>query len=78
MTSFTKKLYRQDPAAAEAFHRQATFEHKATYGRVPTLLQFTPAAHGLVPAFGKRLPNGVKACQKPCGHPACTKGCTLR
>lgn len=52
MTSYTKALYRRDPAAAEAFHRQSSFEHKATYGRVPTLLQFTPEAHGLRPVPG--------------------------
>lgn len=78
MTSYTKALYNRDPAAAEAFHKQATFEHKTTYGRVPTLLQFTLAHHGLVPSFGKRLPTGQKACGTNCRHPACVRGCTLR
>ena len=78
MTSFTKALYRRDPAAAEEFHRQQTFEHKATYGKTPTLACFTPQAHGLKPAFGKRAPSGQKACAASCGHPACKHGCTLQ
>lgn len=39
MTSFTKALYRRDPAAAEAFHRQSTFEQRAAHGR-PGVLTF--------------------------------------
>lgn len=78
MTSYTKALYRRDPAAAEAFHEHQKFEHKIVHGKTPTMLMFTPAHHGLVPAFGKRLPNGQKACASNCRHPACVKGCTLR
>lgn len=59
MTSFTKALYRRDPAAAEEFYRQQQFEQKMqqgrpglTYGRHATLTCFTvvdqqsKAAHG--------------------------------
>lgn len=41
MTSFTKALYRRDPKAAEEFYRQQQFEQRHTYGRVPTLPEFT-------------------------------------
>lgn len=68
MTSFTKALYRRDPAAAEAFYKQQKFEHLAAFGRNST---------GSIPAFGKRIPSGLKACAASCGHPACSQGCTL-
>lgn len=68
MTSFTKALYRRDPAAAEAYYKQQKFESLAAFGRNPT---------GSIPAFGKRIPSGLKACVASCGHPACAHGCTL-
>lgn len=40
MTSFTRKLYSRDPAAAEAFHRQQQFEHRITYGKHTQLAGF--------------------------------------
>lgn len=71
MTSFTRKLFHKDPAAAVAIHR-------LTYGKNVELACFTPSSHGMVPAFGKRLPSGQKACDTNCRHPACARGCTLR
>jgi hypothetical protein len=84
MTSFTKALYRRDPKAAEAFHRQQSFEHRHTYGRTPTLPQFTLGYHTAQAAaaphrqaeFGQRQRSMVVACQQSCGHPACSNGCT--
>lgn len=78
MTSFTRKLYNSDPAAAEAFRRAQDFDSRMQYGKAVTMAQFTPQAHGLVPAFGKRLPTGQKACAANCRHPACVRGCTLK
>lgn len=78
MTSYTKALYRRDPAAAAAFHEQQTFEHKIVHGRTPTLACFTPAYHGLKPSFGKRVGSTITACSVPCEHPACAQGCTRR
>lgn len=87
MTSFTKALYRRDPKAAEEFYRQQQFEQRHTYGRVPTLPQFTLGFHTQQAAvspyrkrdFGKRLPTlGTAACSGNCGHPACSQGCTLQ
>lgn len=40
MTSYTKALYRRDPAAADAFYKAQLFEHKLTYGRHVQLAQF--------------------------------------
>lgn len=86
MTSFTKALYRRDPAAAEAFHRAQQFEHKMTYGKNATLACFTlpgrsggfeSAHHNVKPVFGKRTGNTPTACAASCGHPACANGCTL-
>jgi hypothetical protein len=77
MTSFTRKLYNRDPAAAEAFRSAASIETKMHYGKAVTLACFTPSAHGLVPAFGKRLPSGHTGCARNCRHPACSHGCTL-
>lgn len=68
MTSFTKALYRRDPAAAEAYYRQQKMEQITAFGRNPT---------GSLPAFGKRIPSGLKACAANCGHPGCKSGCTL-
>lgn len=68
MTSFTKALYRRDPAAAERFYEQQKYEHIAAFGRNPT---------GSIPSFGKRIPSGLTACAASCGHPACKHGCTL-
>ena len=78
MTSFTKSLYRRDPAAAMAFYHHQQFETQSTYGRTGLML---PAV-GHTPAqpkpmqFGKRtsMPP-VSACTTHCGHPACTNGC---
>lgn len=90
MTSFTKALYRRDPAAAEAFYDNQKFETRHTYGRHPTLPQFTLAfqtSQGSVAApqgrrmhFGLRSqpPTDRKACSEPCGHPACSHGCIVR
>jgi hypothetical protein len=79
MTSFTRKLYNRDPAAAKAFHRQASFEHKVVYGRTPTLACFTPAHYDVQPTFGKRHPpaSAQHACDHNCKHPACKQGCVL-
>jgi len=89
MTSFTKALYRRDPAAAEAFYEQQRIENRMQYGRHPTLPQFTLAFHTPaaaaaaphpVPTFGRRPqpPHGRTACTANCGHPACSNGCTAR
>lgn len=86
MTSFTKALYRRDPKAAEAFYRNQQFEERHTYGRVPTLPQFTLAFHTRQAAvspyrqatFGKRRGTPELACKSNCGHPACSQGCTLQ
>jgi len=73
MTSYSKRLYNRDPAAAMAFYRQQAFEQRAAHGRVSfTQLQ----AHQ--PPFGRRHPMGVSACAALCGHPACANGCTLQ
>lgn len=74
MTSYTKALYRRDPAAANEFHRQQSFEQRSAYGKVGPL--------GLKPSlpvvgFGTRTPSGVVACEKRCQHPGCAQGCTL-
>lgn len=76
MTSYTRKLYNRDPAAARAFEKAQSFENKLVYGKAVTLAQFA-----LVPlpkaAFGKRTPLvGNTACAASCGHPACAHGCT--
>lgn len=68
MTSFTKALYRRDPAAAEAFHRQSTFEQRAANGRPGQLSA----------GFGRRTPTGIVACATRCTHPGCAQGCTLQ
>ena len=54
MTSFTRKLYNRDPAAAQAFARAQQFEHRLVYGKNVTLAQFTPAREGTSQPFGKR------------------------
>lgn len=92
MTSFTRKLYNQDPAAAEAFHRAQQFEHRLTYGKHVTLACFnfdpkriehsvSDARAALVkspqPTFGRRVGKYATACAAGCGHPACKHGCTL-
>lgn len=68
MTSFTKALYRRDPAAAEAFHKAQQFEHKMTYGKQTQLASF-----GLRP---QPEDHAAYACAALCGHPACRSGCT--
>jgi hypothetical protein len=65
MTSFTRKLYNRDPAAALAFQRAHEFERQLVYGKAPTLACFTPSSNGLRPAFGKRA---VKPRHVPCPH----------
>jgi hypothetical protein len=79
MTSFTRKLYNRDPAAATAYYRQSTFEQKLVYGKVPTLACFTPAWHQQPVSFGKRQPpaSAQHACDHNCKHPACKQGCVL-
>jgi len=69
MTSFTRALYRRDPAAAEAFHRQRTFEQQSAHGRPGTLSKTV--------GFGRRTPTGVVGCATLCDHPGCAQGCTL-
>lgn len=49
MTSFTRKLYRISPRAAEDFHNAQKFEHRVQYGKHVTLACFTPDPH-----FGAR------------------------
>lgn len=77
MTSFTKALYRRDPAAAEAFYSQQTFEAKSG-GRQPGMptLTFASNAPSHV-VFGKRqaVLGRNTACAASCGHPACAQGC---
>lgn len=86
MTSFTRKLYSKDPAAARAaedFMRQSKAERAQDvtlrYGKTPTLACFHSDRALIERSFGKRqfppMPN--KACAALCGHPACTQGCTL-
>jgi hypothetical protein len=77
MTSFTKALYRRDPAAAQAFYRQQQFEQKLTYGKHTQLACFTPATAPTVKQFGQRTPSGLVGCAQLCSHPACSQGCTL-
>jgi hypothetical protein len=77
MTSFTRKLYNRDPAAARAFEKAQAFERQLVYGRTPTLACFTPSHNGLHPSFGKRMLQPQSACASSCGHPACKDGCTL-
>ena len=79
MTSYTRKLYNTDPAAAEAFRRAHEFERQMVYGKAVTLACFSPAHNGLVPAFGRRLPTTQQhGCDHHCRHVACARGCTLR
>ena len=78
MTSFTKALYRRDPAAALAFYEQQKFEAKSAPRQpgMPTLTFASNATSHVV--FGKRqavLGRGT-ACAASCGHPACANGCT--
>jgi hypothetical protein len=67
MTSFTRALYRRDPAAAEAFQRQQRMERELllSYGKTPTLACFTPAHHDIKRQFGKRA---VPPQHVPCPH----------
>lgn len=90
MTSFTRKLYNRDPAAAEAFASQVKLHELLascgaqtapvlTYGKHTTLRQFDSAFHSLPKTFGRRTNMARRrACSEPCGHPACIHGCTLR
>lgn len=75
MTSFTKALYRRDPAAAEAFYKAQQFEQRQQ-GKHPVAC-FTPALNPVVKNFGQRTPSGLVGCAQLCGHPACSQGCTL-
>lgn len=78
MTSFTKALYRRDPAAADAFYKHQQFEHMASFGRTPApSLASSGKVSGHQATFGKRVPSGLQACAASCGHPACKHGCTL-
>lgn len=72
MTSYTKKLYARDPAAALAFFEQSTFETKAAQGRtsvseitLPAIREWQghAAFEALKPApvvFGKRAVQPAK------------------
>ena len=78
MTSFTKALYRRDPAAANEFHRQSSYEQRAAHGRPGTI---TYGKTTQLASFGLRQPTeeqraAASACAAPCGHPACKYGCT--
>jgi hypothetical protein len=78
MTSYTRKLYASDPAAAEAFRKAQDFDQRLTYGKAVTLACFTPSSHGLMPVYGQRVPVAVKiGCTSNCGHTACQHGCVL-
>lgn len=56
MTSFSRKLYNRDPAAAEAFHQSQQFDHRIVYGKQTTLACFmNVAAPVAATSFGKRL-----------------------
>lgn len=77
MTSYTKKLYNRDPAAAEAFHKAQGFEHRLQYGKHTQLAQFGLSHDVAIATFGIRTPSLTgTACDKLCGHPACKQGCT--
>lgn len=105
MTSFSRKLYDKDPAAARAaedFARQNRFQRAELdalcYGKTTDLPQFSADralytrafqsplekrafSRPSLPqvSFGRREAPPVphKACATPCGHPACSNGCTL-
>ena len=65
MTSYTRKLYRRDPAAAEAFRAAQQFDNKLVYGKAVTLACFGLRHHEMPSraapepkpsvAFGKRV-----------------------
>jgi hypothetical protein len=67
MTSFTKALYRRDPAAAMAFYHDS--RKQFDNGRKPSLPTI---------GFGQRTPTGWVACVTRCSHPSCAQGCTLQ
>jgi hypothetical protein len=67
MTSFTKALYRRDPAAALAFYNDS--KRDQFEGRKAPSLPMV--------GFGQRTPSGWVACAQRCGHAACSQGCTL-
>lgn len=79
MTSFTRKLYARDPAAAEAFSTQCRFEAaqkkarvevlRLQYGKAVTLACFSPSAHGLRPAPQQECPRcgRLNGHRYPCG-----------
>lgn len=73
MTSYTRKLYNRDPAAAEDFARQTSFETRLTYGKHATLACFGLRKPEVSHVSGE--PIGT-ACASFCGHPACQYGCT--
>lgn len=77
MTSFTRKLFNRDPAAAAAFEQSQRFDHRLVYGKHVTLAGFTMASRPVMASFGKRAASGKQACLQRCGHPACKAGCTL-
>lgn len=53
MTSYNRKLYSRDPAAAHAFERAQKFEHRITYGKNATLACFVMATPSRA-TFGQR------------------------
>jgi hypothetical protein len=56
MTSYTKKLYRLDPAAAHRIHRQELHDYR--YGKHVTLAQFAmPNPRGWDEVDGVKLPS---------------------
>lgn len=63
MTSFTKKLFNRDPAAAMAFYEQSTFEARAEHGRASPITLPLAAFEALNPpkvVFGKRTQAPAK------------------
>jgi hypothetical protein len=71
MTSFTRKLYNANPAAAEDFYRQQQFEHKLTYGKQTQLAGFglrdARVTAPVTPTFGKRAVPPAQRRQNPPG-----------
>lgn len=83
MTSYTKKLYNRDPAAALAFYHQDRFEQARALadaernGREVVFQPWTDQPRSVT--FGKRQspPTARHACPTRCSSPACRQGCVL-
>jgi hypothetical protein len=59
MTSFTRKLYALDPAAAEHFQRSQQFETRLKCGKHTTLATFTMTREERVNAYYEGLVEGT-------------------